>query len=440
MHTLFATLHARKRPEDVAEIILETLGPCLDRSRRDALSTAARHSLRRSLYNWTSMAEKFHAAVPPARQVAKTLELFRETETWPVADFGDVAKIDRLVARLSPLIRKQPGQNNFKAHRLNTAQRSQAGLDLSRRRYNKLFRMLVRLERKLATYVQEQRKELFTQVAKTRLAAQLPFEEFERDAGTAAFVAYYTARGAMRSVFTNQGQTPAYDEICDALLQPLFASPATNWWAIAHVLPEQNVLARLLPKQRGLLLGRWLSLLYDIADLLRKTWDASNIDRASMIVRRGNDSSTWNATAGAWNKARSAWIAVMHELGMQAELDRFCPGKVLRLMAADVAAWHRSSGGGIDPDTQVWNELPLPWEVLAGAATCTREQVEATCAKHGVDPVEKGWIAPPLGKRAVAAYQVTPEQSPRRRRLEKGRLVFRQRHRPRLAHRPRHSD
>jgi hypothetical protein len=409
MHELFSTLSARKRPEDVAQMILETLGPRLGAVERATLDKAARHSLKRGILQWTSMAEKFHAAVPPARQVAKALELFRSSETWAATDFSDADKIAQLISRLSPLIRKQPGQNDFKSNRLNTAQREEAGLDLSRRRYNKLFRMLVRLERKLDTYVHEQRKELFTKVGKTRLAAQLPREEFERDAGTAAFVAYFTARSGMRSVFTNEKQAGAYDEICGALFTALLASPTTNWWAVAHVMPDRRVVARLGAEQRGLLLGRWMSLLNDIADLLRETWEASNIERDTMIVRRGNDSSTWNATAGAWNKARAAWITLMHELGLEAELDRFCPGKVLRLMAADVAAWHRVSGGKLEPDTQVWNELPLPWQVLNGTAVCTREQVEAVCAKHQIDPVKKGWIAPPPEGRPVEPYQVTPE-------------------------------
>jgi hypothetical protein len=78
------------------------------------------------------------------------------------------------------------------------------------------------------------------------------------------------------------------------------------------------------------------------------------------------------------------------------------------LMAADVAAWHRSSGGGLEPDTQVWNELPPPWEVLSGAATCTREHVEEVCRRHGVDPVKKGWVAPPPERR-VEKFAPTPE-------------------------------
>jgi hypothetical protein len=193
------------------------------------------------------------------------------------------------------------------------------------------------------------------------------------------------------------------------LFQRLKRQPdRTNWWAVAHVFPDPVVLARLSDVQKGELLGRWLMLLRDIADLLRQVWQASDIRRESMIVKRGNDSSTWNNTANAWNKARDAWIALLQSMGMEAQLDALCFGKVLRLMAADVARWHRLSGGGLDPNTLVWSELPLPWEVLAGETTCTRQQVEDVCRRHGVDPIQKGWIAPPPGRR-VEKFTPTPE-------------------------------
>src|SRR5437762_1117059 len=102
-----------------------------------------------------------------------------------------------------------------------------------------------------------------------------------------------------------------------------------------------------------------------------------------MIVRKGNDSSTWNVTAGAWNRAREGWIAIVYAMGMEAILERQCLGKVLRLMAADVAAWHRATGGDVDPDTRVWAALPLPWNVLTGEAECPRERVEAVCRQYG---------------------------------------------------------
>ena len=66
-------------------------------------------------------------------------------------------------------------------------------------------------------------------------------------------------------------------------------------------------------------------------------------------------------------------------MGTRDELDSKCFRKVPRLMAADVAAWHRAAGGDLNPDTNVWNEVPLPWEVLCGEAVCTKEMVEEVC-------------------------------------------------------------
>ena len=50
-------------------------------------------------------------------------------------------------------------------------------------------------------------------------------------------------------------------------------------------------------------------------------------------------------------------MALLYALDMDEVLDQMCPGKVLRLMAADVAFWHRAVGGGLEPDTAVWAEL-----------------------------------------------------------------------------------
>lgn len=134
---------------------------------------------------------------------------------------------------------------------------------------------------------------------------------------------------------------------------------------------------------------------------------ANTFRRDSMVVKRGDDSSTWNLTAGAWNKARDNWMNLLYALGMEFVLDDLCPGKVLRLMAADVAHWHRATGGGLDPNTQVWAALPLPWEVLSSQADCTRKQVEAACAYAGLNPEKSGWLAPrPHG---IVPFYPTPE-------------------------------
>lgn len=47
-------------------------------------------------------------------------------------------------------------------------------------------------------------------------------------------------------------------------------------------------------------------------------------------------------------------------------------------------------GGKLDPDTHVWNEVPLPWEVLSGEVECPRALLAAVCKKHGVKPVKNG--------------------------------------------------
>jgi hypothetical protein len=409
MLELYETLHKRRRPEDVAEMIRVALGASLSRQEGAILEKAARYSLKRGFVKATSMLEDFQRPLPPERQVRKALELFRRTESWSAADCADPGRVEALIKALSPLIGKQFGASDFKLHRLNGEQRVALGLDLSRRRYNKLFRFLARLERKLRTYVREQKKYEFTCIGKSRFATRLTLEEFGRDADTAAFIAYYAARCNLRSVFTNLGQQRPYDEIADMLMRRLRQHPErTNWWAVAQVHPHWEVLEHLSDLQCGRLLGMWLATLSEIAALLREVWEANRFERSTMIVQRGNDSSTWNKTANAWNRARDAWIALLDSMGMQEELDALCFGKALRLMAADVAAWHKATGGKLDADTLVWNELPLPWEVFAGSASCTRARVEETCRKHGVDPIKKGWIAPPPGRR-VEKFQPTPE-------------------------------
>jgi hypothetical protein len=170
-----------------------------------------------------------------------------------------------------------------------------------------------------------------------------------------------------------------------------------------------NSLARLSDQELAELLGRWQAVLRQAGGLLEDAWLRHPLERATMIVRRGDDSSTWNQAAQTWNTARAHWFALLAELGRTDVLDVFCPGKVPRLMAADVAYWHRSkSGGGLHPDTYVWAELPLPWEVLRGEQACPRELVTAACARHGVDPVATAWTAP---RRAAAPvpYRRTPE-------------------------------
>jgi hypothetical protein len=347
--------------------------------------------------------------VPPLRQAHKAQELFVTAYALSDVECSDVEKVRALVTHLGAEIRKLPGAGDFKEHRLNQEQRREQGLDLSRRRYNKLFRFLARFEQKVETYHREQRKYRATRVAKSSLAISISYHDFTASREAACFLAYYSARSNRRSVFTNQSQDRAYDEVAQMLLERFKCQPHPQGWrAIAYVMPDVEIVQHLSDEDKLELLGLWLEVLQDIADLLQSTWEKSRFNRATMIVKRGDDSSTWNALAGAWNAARQGWISLMHALGLEKELEQMCFGKVLRLMAADVAFWHRASGGGLEPDTQVWAELPAPWEVFSGNATCTRAEVEAVCQKYGVDPVKKGWTFP-RQKRQAVPFQPTPE-------------------------------
>lgn len=180
-----------------------------------------------------------------------------------------------------------------------------------------------------------------------------------------------------------------------------------NWWAIAHVLPNSEVLCHLDDEQKGVLLAELYNLMHEVAEFLKELWVGSEFNE-EMVVRKGNDSTTWNVTAGAWNKLRDGWFSLMYDLGLLDAVEQICPGKVLRLIAADVAWWHRQSGGSVHADTSIWKELPRPWEVIGGDATCPKSLVDELCIRHGLDPVKSGWSAPKPG-RTVEKFTPTPE-------------------------------
>ncbi|MBC9718340.1 hypothetical protein H9Y04_38030 [Streptomyces sp. TRM66268-LWL] len=413
LHELHSTLTLRKRPEDIAQLVLDlhaAQGSTLDAAAEEALTKAARNALRNIWHGYTSMREDFARPVGAQRQLGRAAELFPDLPAVPAGAGDDPARIEALIRRAGEQIGRSYGENDFGFDRMNRAEREEAGLgELSKRRYNKRFRLLRRMEAKLARLLHEQQRREMTLTGKGALAHTLPYELFAADPDSAAFIAYMTARGYMRSIFTNGKQRRPYDEVAAALFQRLLAEPErTNWYAVAHVHPTAEVLAQVSDEDLTQLLVRWNRFLRQVADLLEDTWNRAPLERGTMIVRPGNDSSTWNQAAQAWNTARAHWFAVLVELGEDAILDTVCPGKVPRLMAADVAYWHRKSGGGLHPDTLVWSELPLPWEVLRGEEPCPRSLVAQVCARHRVDPVAGGWTAPRPAAEAVP-YRRTPE-------------------------------
>ncbi|MFA7762826.1 hypothetical protein [Streptomyces sp. NRRL S-448] len=410
---LHASLGLRRRPEDIAQLIQDLFAArqvAPDPATAEALEKASKHSLRRIWHGYTSMLEEFAAPVGAQRQLARATALFASVPELPEGAGDDPAEIEAVIRRAGEEIHRRYGENDFGLDRLNRAERDEAGIgELSKRQYNKRFRLLRRMEAKLARLLHEQRRREVTMTGKGALAHTLPYEVFGADPDTAAFIAYLTARATMRSIFTSGPQRRPYDEVADALLRRLRTAPErTDWYAVAHVHPTREVLGHLSDQELIGLLVRWNRFLREVAELLEDAWNRSGFEAASMVVRRGDDSSTWNQAAQAWGTARAHWFALMTELGQEEVLERVCPGKVPRLMAADVASWHRRRGGGLHPDTYVWADLPRPWEVLRGEKECTRSLVEAACARHGVDPVAGGWTAPRPTAEAVP-FQRTPE-------------------------------
>lgn len=407
LEQLYKTLKQRKRPEDVAEIILPVLVNNLSFFERRKLEKAAKGSLKNLVLGYTSMLQEFAKPIGAEKQIKKAIEIFKIENTEEFS-FDNPFEVENFIKQISLIINKGFGKNNFKADRLNREKRKAIGLDLSRRKYNKYFRVLRHLEKKLNRLITEYKKSEFQQIGKHGFAHQIKFEEFCKDIYSACFVAYYTARCNLRSEFTIDGQQRPFDEIADVLFKKCLENKSeTNWWVIAQVYPSQNVLKFLSDLEKGQLLGKWTSLLQDLAVFLKEIWDANTFRRDSMVVKRGDDSSTWNNTASAWNKARDNWMNLIYAMGADFVLDEMCFGKVMRLMAADVVFWHKTVGNKLDPNTIVWNEVPLPWEVFDGKAVCTKNTVIDACRKAEIDAEKSGWIAPrPHG---VVEFKRTPE-------------------------------
>lgn len=404
---LHATLVSRETPETVAQIVREALpeirkGSLGERLRQMInLSTKAR-------FGWSSMSDRFQPVVGAERQIdkARELALLFLGETLP--EGADAAALDAVAGQLSHLIGRTPGQARFDADRLDKAGRRDAGLTLSRRRYDKLFRLVGRLEAKARRMQRQEENLALVLVGKSALAPRLSLDDFAGHVPSAAFVAYLSARMKLRSEFTISGQQRAFDHLAAALLAQCERDPKTSWWAIAHIFPRADVLARLTDEQKGRLLGQWFDILSVTAERLVEASERTSMDLETMIVRRGDDSSTWNLLAGAFNRARDHWIALVAALDADALFDAMMPGKVLRLMAADVAAWHRETGGGVHPDTVVWKTLPRPWLVLRGEQVCTQADIVSACETAGVDPVKSGWSAA-RPRTSVATFRPTPE-------------------------------
>src|SRR5688500_14925104 len=306
LRDLFLTLDERKRPEDVARIIV-ALGHAVGDVKRP-LQSVARCS---DAYSYMSQDfQRSRASLAAQMKVASNLFAVAAP-----ADEADVEAVHRYLADVEAQIGKSVGRNDYKHDRRNRGERAARGIDLSRRQYNKRFRVAAKMEDKLRRRAREDARRALTLASKSRLASLLTWEQFSADVESACFIAYYVARCNLRSVFTVNVQERAYDQVCDAMMKRLRRSDTTNWFAIAHVMPDGEVARRLWARDKGALLGRYYEMVVEAGKFLGEVWASSTINVRTMIVRKGNDSSTWNLMAGAWNKLRDGWFALCHALG-----------------------------------------------------------------------------------------------------------------------------
>ena len=91
------------------------------------------------------------------KQISKAIEIFK-LDDKNKSDYNNQKDIEDFINYVSPIIHKTVGKNDFKADRLNKIQRKESGLDMSKRNYNKKWRLLIRIEKKLLKFIRESKK------------------------------------------------------------------------------------------------------------------------------------------------------------------------------------------------------------------------------------------------------------------------------------------
>ncbi|MDG6106488.1 hypothetical protein Daura_26990 [Dactylosporangium aurantiacum] len=261
------------------------------------------------------------------------------------------------------------------------------------RAYRRAVRAVLHLQQRTEVLAAERDREAAVAFGKARLAHLVSAEDFVACPATAAFTAYYVARLNLRTRFTSGRQTRPMDSLGEALLEGALAAPTCRPAVLAAVLTRWRVLDLLSDAECGALLGRYYEQMAACARALRASYEPGR-DPRHMIVRAGDDSSTWNAASRAFNQARTGWLNLTRGLGYDDLAEASCPGKVPALVAADVAAWHAREGHDQHVDVRVWADLPLPWDVVLGDDECPADLVRDACERHGVDPERSGWTQP----------------------------------------------
>ncbi|MFE3110475.1 hypothetical protein ACFXKJ_21700 [Kitasatospora indigofera] len=402
------SIRSRSDPAAVARLVRELL-PGLSPAEAARLDAAGRRT-------W-AVAPVPAAPAGAGRRLAVAGALFGTVGEAAAA--GGPEQLARAVRLGGREIGGRAGAADFRDGRLNREARAAAGLgDLSKRQYNKRFRLLQRLEAKQQVLELAERERRAAALAETGLLSLLDAAQPTEDLATACLIAFRAAGRHSREETAGRLSRLAGSQVAGLLLARLAASPGTDWWALAHVHPVREVVTRLTEHQRGLLAGRWSAALGGTAALLERAYGRCSIEPTAMFARPGDDADAWNRAAKAWNAARAQYLEVLEALGAQEVLGRVCPGQVAWLDVIEPTSWREWVGGRRLREIEVWAGLPLPWRVLAGAEDCPAELVERVCRRHGVDPVRTGWTtgrarwAAPAGPLTAAFVDGVAEADP----------------------------
>jgi hypothetical protein len=408
---LYDSLDRRYRPEDVDLILASSPAHTFKPDELRALREASRWA---SEHHWSSMSDDFERAMTCRHALESAVAVFKLSAgpaMWYLGrDSSDAGQMLEVVEFLGSSIGWQPGEDwladRFTARKRREWAETMHKHVLPKRQYNRRVRVLLSLESHARRMQVRQGQRRLVLASHSGLAHTITREEFRKDPQVAAFIAYYVARKNQRRQFSLDGRGNSVDTLAVMLMQRVLDAPEANWPTLARAYSDASVLARLTQEQTGQLMGQWSALMATCAQELERIWPTlGEVNREMMVVRRGMNSSGWNETAGAYNAARQGWISCLVAAGMGQFLDTYCPGKVMRLMAADLVRWH---GGQVDPNTYVWAHLHLPWLVIAGRRICTRTAIEIMCEQAGLNPVKTGWTGP-RAHGEVADFKPTPE-------------------------------
>lgn len=285
------------------------------------------------------------------------------------------------------------GHADFR-QRLNREELAHRFPGVSVRRYRKAVRALLHLHKRALTAAAAADYARAIHLGKTRLAFLIDRDAFKKSPATAQFVAYYTARLKLRTLFTVGPQDRPMDHIAQLLLDRALADPNVRPEVIACVYCPPMIVALLDDAAKVRLATTYFAQVEWLATQLSTLWNP-RWRTGTMVMRKGDNSSRWNAAARAWDQMRTGWFNVIVGAHWDDVLTEFCFGKVPSLIAGDVAAWHHHVGEH-EPhhDVHVFQRLPLPWEVVLGTKECTATDVRNACAEVGIDPDATGWTLP----------------------------------------------